>query len=59
MQNNIENHAGRFTGLNTRTQKRVHCAKVLRITPHYIKVVDRNDALTYKYNRNSILDVRF
>lgn len=55
----IENHAGRFVGIDARTQKRVHCAKVIRITPNYIKVVDRNDGLTYKYNRNSILDVRF
>ena len=59
MQNNIKNHNGRFVGLSTKTQKRVHCAKVFRITPHFIKITDRNDGKDYTYNLNSVLDVRF
>lgn len=56
---NIEDHAGRFCGFTTKTQKRIHCAKVYRVTPRYVKIEDRNDGKTYKYNRNSILDCRF
>jgi len=60
MQNKtIENHAGRFVGLDTSTQKRIHCAKVFRITPNFIKITDRNDGQTYKYKRSSIVNVRF
>ena len=56
---NIKDHAGRFVGVDTRTQKRVHNAKVFRITPHYIRIVDRNDGKTYTYKRSSVIDVRF
>jgi len=55
----IENHAGRFIGLDTNTQKRIHNAKVFRITPNFIKITDRNDGQTYKYKRSSIIDIRF
>lgn len=56
---NIQNHAGRFCGIKTKTQKRVHNAKVIRINPLYISIVDRHDGKTYKYKRTSILDVSF
>lgn len=59
MQKNIENHSGRFCGIDTKTQKRIHCAKVIRITSKYVSIEDRNDGKNYKYNRNSILDCRF
>ena len=59
MQNAIENHKGRFGRVETRTQKRVHNAKVFRINPHYISIVDRHDGKTYKYKRTSFVDVSF
>lgn len=59
MQKTIEEHAGRFCGIDTKTQKRIHCAKVFRITNRYVKIEDRNDGKVYKYHRNSILDCRF
>jgi hypothetical protein len=56
---NIQNHKGRFCGIQTKTQKRVHCAKVFRVTPSFIKITDRNDGKDYVYKKTSIINVQF
>jgi hypothetical protein len=47
----------RYAGIYTRTQKRVHNAKVKRITPHYVVIEDRNDGSEYKYRQTSLKEV--